>query len=162
MTKGRPRNARRDELEGPKKAPAQPHLPKVPGSLAESEPPEEMDPAAKDVWRLAIADMARSKVLVPSDLASLKVWCEAFADHEDASRIIRETGRLVKGAHGPMPNPMLRVKKEAAATMRQYSDILGLNPLARIRGNLMAISAQSQALDVRERIIAVLTERGKA
>lgn len=162
MAKGRPRNARRDELDGAKKAPAQPHLPQVAGALAESEPPEEMDPAAKDVWRLAIADMARSKVLVPSDLASLKVWCEAFADHEDASRIIRETGRLVKGAHGPMPNPMLRVKKEAAATMRQYSDVLGLNPLARIRGNLMAISAQSQALDVRERIIAVLTEREKA
>jgi P27 family predicted phage terminase small subunit len=134
----------------------------VPVPLAESEPPEEMDPAARDVWRLAIADMARSKVLVPSDLASLKVWCEAFADHEDAARIIRETGRLVKGASGPMPNPMLRVKKEAAATMRQYSDVLGLNPLARIRGNLMAISAQSQALDVRERIIAVLTEREKA
>jgi P27 family predicted phage terminase small subunit len=162
VAKGRPRNARRDELDGAKKAPAQPHLPQVAGALAESEPPEEMDPAAKDVWRLAIADMARSKVLVPSDLASLKVWCEAFADHEDASRIIRETGRLVKGAHGPMPNPMLRVKKEAAATMRQYSDVLGLNPLARIRGNLMAISAQSQALDVRERIIAVLTEREKA
>ena len=46
--------------------------------------------------------------------------------------------------------------------MRQFSDILGLNPLARIRGNLMAISAQTQALDVRERIIAILSERQKA
>lgn len=162
MAKGRPRNARRDELEGPKRPPAAPHLPKIADSLAEHEPPEDMDPVAQELWRIAIADMARSKILMPSDLASLKVWCEAFADHEDASRIIRETGRLVKGAHGPMPNPMLRVKKEAAATMRQFSDILGLNPLARIRGNLMAISAQTQALDVRERIIAILTERQKA
>jgi P27 family predicted phage terminase small subunit len=162
MAKGRPRNARRDELDGPKTPPAAPHLPAVPAELAEQDPPGDMDPAAQEVWRTAICDLARSKVLVPSDLTSLKVWCEAYADHEDAARIIRETGRLVKGAHGPMPNPMLRVKKEAAATMRQYSDILGLNPLARIRGNLMAISAQSQALDVRERIIAILSERDRS
>jgi P27 family predicted phage terminase small subunit len=158
VAKGRPRNARRDELEGPKRPPAAPHLPRVADSLAEHEPAEDMDPVAQELWRIAIADMARSKVLMPSDLASLKVWCEAFADHEDASRIIRETGRLVKGAHGPMPNPMLRVKKEAAATMRQFSDILGLNPLARIRGNLMEAATGSLVLDIQKRLLDFMEE----
>jgi hypothetical protein len=36
--------------------------------------------------------------------------------------------------------------------MRQLADALGLNPLARIRGNLMEAATGSMVLDVQERL----------
>jgi phage terminase small subunit len=51
-----------------------------------------------------------------------------------------------------MPNPMIKVAKDAAVTMRQLSDVLGLNPLARIRGNLMEAVTGSMVLDIQKRL----------
>lgn len=160
--RGRPPKAP-EKREGHHAAPGLavvPDLAPIPAPLAHREPPEGMEPAASDAWRMCIADMAGNKTLRESDLIALNVLCEAVADHEAAVENIRKYGRLVKGPKGPMPNPMLKEKQRSATTIRQYSDILGLNPMARIRGNLLQLAGQSQALDVRERLIEILTARG--
>ncbi len=42
-----------------------------------------------------------------------------------------------------MPNPSIKIQKDAAATMLRYAETLGLTPAARIRLGLMEISGMS-------------------
>ena len=78
--------------------------------------------------------------------------------HADASDLLNRHGLLVEGANGPQPNPMIKVAKDAAVTMRQISDVLGLNPLARIRGNLMEAATGSMVLDIQKRLRELMAE----
>ena len=128
-------------------------------ALAQHDPPVDLPADAAIAWRLAIADMAGNKALAESDLVQLKCWCEAVHVHEEASAGIHAHGLLVKGPRGTMVNPLIRIQKEAAATIRQIGAELGLSPMARIRGNLMAVASQSMALDVRDRLLKILAEQ---
>ena len=107
---------------------------------------------------MAVEEMGGNRQLRPIDLVQLKVWCEALFVHAEASENIHTYGVLVKGTAGPISNPMLRVQKDAAATIRQLSDVLGLNPLARIRAGIMELAGQSMALELRDRLVKQLTK----
>lgn len=130
-----------------------------PPALALREPPPELPEVAAAAWRLAVADMAGNKALAESDLVQLKCWCEQFYVHEEASAVIHQHGLFIKGPRGTMANPAVRIQKDAAAALRQIGAELGLSPMARIRGNLMAVASQSMALDVRDRLLKVLAEQ---
>jgi P27 family predicted phage terminase small subunit len=103
-----------------------------------------------------LSDMSAMRTLRAVDLPMVRAYCEAVYVHDEASRKIHEYGVLVKGSTGPVANPMLKVQKDAAGTIRQLSDVLGLNPLARIRGNLMEVAGQSLALGIRDRLVSKL------
>lgn len=78
-----------------------------------------------------------------SFVPSVEAYCMAVYIHAQASANIQQYGVLVKGAAGPIANPMLKVQKEAAATMLRYAETLGLTPAARIRLGLMEITGMS-------------------
>jgi P27 family predicted phage terminase small subunit len=86
--------------------------------------------------------MAAARRLRKPDLVILKAYCEAVDLHDQASANIHQYGVLVKGLNGPVANPLIRVQKDAAATMRQLSDVLGINPLARIHAGVAQIAGQ--------------------
>jgi P27 family predicted phage terminase small subunit len=73
----------------------------------------------------------------------LEAYCVAVYVHAQASNQIQQFGILVKGPNGPMPNPSIKIQKDAAATMLRYAETLGLTPAARIRLGLMEISGMS-------------------
>lgn len=147
MTKGRPvdpTRAKRGTGHRPQAGKKKPveivPLPAVP--LLPS-PPDDLPATMHEVWTTAVAEMSGNGHLREVDLQTLKMYCEALYNHAQASANIHQYGLLVKGPHGPMPNPMLRVQKDAAATALRMSDALGLNVLARIRAGLMQIAGQS-------------------
>jgi len=75
---------------------------------------------------------------------ALVAYCEAAYVHAQASANIHEFGILVKGRDGsPVANPLLKVQKDAAATMLRYAESLGLTPAGRIRLGLMEVVGQS-------------------
>ncbi len=59
-----------------------------------------------------------------------------------------------------MVNPLIRVQKDAAQTIRQLSDVLGLNPTARIRAGLQEVVGASLVLGIRDRLVGELTKGG--
>lgn len=119
--------------------------------------PVEMPAAAREVWEIVVTDLVGDGHLRKSDTPLVKAYCEAAYVHAEASAIIHRVGVLVKAAGGRIvPNPMLRVQKDAATTMRQLSDVIGLNPLARIRAGLMEVAGVSMVNDLRDRLIAKL------
>jgi P27 family predicted phage terminase small subunit len=140
--------------------------------LANTAPPVHLAPAAAEIWGVILSDMAVLRTLRGPDLPLVLAYCQAFAIHEEASDSIREHGALmevpimetncegdqVQVGTAVKPNPAVKMGREAATTMRQLSDVLGLNPLARIRGNLMEVAGQSLALGIRDRLLKQLGE----
>ncbi len=164
MAKGRPRNPARVKSKSTGHRPQTGAGPPAvvyqspTGAIADIEPPAGMAPVAADVWRSILADMAALRILREVDLPLVRAYCEAAQAHADASAVVADKGVLVIGPSGPMPNPMLRVQKDAAATMRQLSDSLGLNPLARIRGNFMEAATGSIVVDIQKRLSTLMDE----
>lgn len=164
MARGRPRDPKRGKSHSTGHRPQTgtgPPAVVVTGpalDLAHREPPPDMPPVAADVWRTIVADMSALRTLREVDLPLVRAYCEAAQILADASDIIHRKGVLVGGRSGPMPNPMIKVQKDMAVTMRQLSDVLGLNPLARIRGNLMEAATGSMVLDIQKRLRELMKE----
>lgn len=119
----------------------------VPGSavaLPESyPPPEDLPLEVHAVWRAAVADLGGANHMRESFLPALSAYCNAVWVHAQSSARIAEVGLLVEGQHGPIPNPLLKIQKDAAATMLRMAETLGLTPAARIRVGLMEVTGMS-------------------
>lgn len=154
--KGRPADPKR-ERRGTGHRPAQGKAALVPVSpltiVQKYPPPADLPANVHSVWTVAVEELGGFRQLHEVDLVHLKIWCEAVHVHEEASANVHKYGILVKGSNGqPIPNPMLRVQKDAAATIRQVSDALGLNPLARIRAGLMEITGVSLLSSINDKL----------
>lgn len=152
MTRGRPADparARRGTGNRPKPGEAKPAKPIVPLTVLAVEPVEQFPPTptvpteVHDVWRAAVADLGGANNMRESYVPALEAYCLAVYLHAQAAANLRRYGVLVAGQRGPMPNPMLKVQKDAAATMLRYAETLGLTPAARIRLGLMEITGMS-------------------
>lgn len=106
-------------------------------------PPATMPAEVHDVWRAIVDDLGGANNLRATFLPALEVYCMAVYIHAQAAANIQQFGVLVKGNNGPVANPLLKVQKEAAATMLRYAETLGLTPAARIRLGLMEITGMS-------------------
>lgn len=117
-------------------------------------PPADLPPVAADIWRLAVDEMSGNRQLREIDTLSLRMLCDQVYVHAEASANIYKFGVLVKGERGPMPNPLIKVQKDSASTILRLCDVLGLNPLSRIRLGLMEVTGESMVFDLRERLLA--------
>lgn len=119
--------------------------------------PAAMPAAAREVWEIVVTDLVGDGHLRKSDTPLVKAYCEAVYVHAEASAKVHALGVLVKTSDGRIVvNPMLKVQKDAATTMRQLSDVMGLNPLARIRAGLMEVAGASMVNELRDRLVAKL------
>lgn len=149
MTKGRPvdpTRANRGTGNRPKPGEAKKVRPVVPVEVAppESFPPTALVPAeVHDVWRAVVSDLGGANNMRASFLPAIEAYCMAVYTHAQAAANIAEYGVLVKGTNGPVANPLLKVQKDAAASMLRFAETLGLTPAARIRLGLMEITGMS-------------------
>jgi P27 family predicted phage terminase small subunit len=152
MPKGRkpdPTRAKRGTGNRPKpgeakKVKAVVSVPGSPIAVPESfPPPAELPVAVHDVWRSAVSDLGGANHMRESYVPTLNAYCQAVYIHTQASANIAQFGVLVKGPNGPMPNPLIRVQKDAASTMLRLAETLGLTPAARIRVGLMEVTGMS-------------------
>jgi len=154
MAKGRPPDpsrARRGRGTRPKPGEAKPAkalvpLPVKPVPLSPVDaypPPDSLPAAVHEVWRAAVADLGGAGHMRASFVPQLRAYCEAVFVHAEASANIAQFGVLVKGPSGPIANPLIKVQKDAAATVLRYADSLGLTPAARIRLALEEVTGMS-------------------
>lgn len=151
MAKGRPADPTRNR-RGTGNRPAQgtqkvvqvsPVLAAKVAPLEEFAPPATLPEAVRHIWRAVIQDLGGANHMRESYMPAVQAYCEAVYVHAEASENIHQFGVLVKGPNGPMPNPLIRVQKDAAATMLRYAETLGLTPAGRIRLGLMEITGMS-------------------
>lgn len=151
MTKGRPADPNRAR-RGTGNRPAQgtpraiksaPALVAVSAPVEQFAPPASLPDVMHPTWRAIVADLGGSNHMRDTYLPAVTAYCEAVYLHAEASANIHEYGVLVKGPNGPMANPLIRVQKDAAATMLRYAESLGLTPAGRIRLGLMEVTGMS-------------------
>lgn len=131
--------------------------------LVGADPPPELSPIAQEIWEICIADMATLGHLRAPDLLLLRGYCETAAIMIEAEACIREYGAMMREpilATDPetldvtvvgyrlQANPAVKQHGEAVNRLRLLSNEIMLNPLARIRGNLLEVATSSIALDV--------------
>lgn len=112
--------------------------------------PADLPEAVHEVWRAAVQDLGGANHMRETYLPALRVYCDAVHAHALATANINQYGVLVKGASGPIPNPLLKVQKDAAATMLRYAETLGLTPSGRIRLGLMEVTGMSLLASLNE------------
>lgn len=60
--------------------------------------PADLGTRAREVWDRQIASMGATGVLTPVDGDALRAYCEAVERYEEAARLLRGSGPLVRGA----------------------------------------------------------------
>lgn len=106
-------------------------------------PPESLPVEVHPIWQAAVADLGGAGRMRASFMPQLAAYCEAVYVHAQASANIHQFGVLVKGANGPVANPLLKVQKDSAATILRFADALGMTPAARIRLALEEVTGMS-------------------
>jgi P27 family predicted phage terminase small subunit len=124
--------------------------------------PADLPAEVVPLWTL-IVDELDTRGGMPSALRgtdSLLIRClvEACEVHRQASEVVRDTGIVVKGRFGPMPNPCLHVQRDSAATILRLCAELGLSPAARTRLGLMTVLAGSLLESMHRDMAAVVVE----
>ena len=146
MAKGRPadpKRAVRGTGNRPAAGKAKAKAPVVLAPIPTYPAPTTLPVEVHAVWDAIVADLGGANHMRESYLPSLEAYCNAVYVHAQATANIAQYGLLVKGTNGPMTNPLLKVQKDAAATMLRYAETFGLTPAARIRLGLMEITGMS-------------------
>jgi P27 family predicted phage terminase small subunit len=93
----------------------------------------DLDPRARAVWDRIIADFGHTGVIRRLDTDALRCYCEAVSRYEDAAKLLRTSGPLIRGARGGdlVRNPLHQIVRDNADLMRSYARELGLTPAAR-------------------------------
>lgn len=116
----------------------------VPVQVEDFPPPSSLPVEVHDVWRAVVSDLGGASHMRASFIPAITAYCDAVYVHAQATANIAQFGILVKGVNGiPIANPLLKVQKDASATMLRYAETLGLTPAARIRLGLMEITGAS-------------------
>lgn len=106
----------------------------VPASVPEA--PENLCPAARDVWYRLGAKLASHGLITDLDEAAFAVLCESYAAYLELIVLARKDGPLVMVNGQPVPNPYLcRSDKEAAKVQKLLAEF-GLTPSSRARLNI--------------------------
>jgi|GEM_PF-1076698 len=143
----------------------------VSAKLVGAEPPAGLSPLACEVWRVCVTDMVALGHLREPDLlqlrnysvqAAIAIECEATIEEYGAMMkepIIatdRETGIAEVVGWKLKANPACKLHRESSNTVRLLASDLALTPMARIRGNLMAIATASIAIGIKDDLEADL------
>lgn len=116
-----------------------PHLRLLPGDgIPDPEPvaggmpecPADVTPEVRAVWEYTVDQMARGGRLVPGCRDALRAYCEAVITHRKASALLGRSPVLLPGAFKGtvVPNPAVRVQRDAARTIHGFAAALGLTP----------------------------------
>jgi len=119
------------------------------------EPPETLPESGHELWTTICSELV-PRGLTAGELPLVEMLVRAVLRNRQASRAIDRYGILltyrVGGSVRGVPNPMLRVEKDTAATCLRLAETLGLSPAARVRLGLMQVAGQSLLLQVVEQI----------
>jgi P27 family predicted phage terminase small subunit len=102
-----------------------------------------MDKRAATVWDTTLRDMAPG-VIWSVDGPILRMYCEAVALWESATRIVARTGPLIRGQKGDLvKNPAAQIARDQGQIVLATARELELSPSARAHLN----AGQSPAAD---------------
>lgn len=97
------------------------------------EMPAWLDREARSEWGRVVPQLAELGILTSVDRAMLANYCAAHSLAVRATREYQSGDLMIAGPHGPVPNPLLKVAKEARAQARLLGAEFGLSAASRTR-----------------------------
>jgi P27 family predicted phage terminase small subunit len=93
--------------------------------------PGDLDPEALEVWHRVMRAMPEG-VITAADHDILRAYCRAVVRYEQADRLMRQTGPLIRGKAGQLvKNPAGVIARLEAQLVVRLAAELGLTPSAR-------------------------------
>jgi P27 family predicted phage terminase small subunit len=157
MAKGRPPDPKR-ERRGTGHRPLVGQRPPVEVAVSKGldlTPPDGLPEATHELWTTVCSELA-PRGLTTAQLPLVEMLVKAMLRHRQAGKAVEKYGVMIPyrvgGSVRGMPNPMLRVEKDSAATYLRLAETLGLSPAAQVRLGLMQVAGQSMLLTIAERV----------
>jgi P27 family predicted phage terminase small subunit len=97
------------------------------------EMPRWLDAEGRREWKRVVPQLAGLGILATVDRAMLADYCAAHSLAVRATREYQRAPLMTEGPHGPVPNPLLKVAKEARAQARLLGAEFGLSAASRSR-----------------------------
>lgn len=104
--------------------------------------PEYLPEGAQETFN-RIVDELQPRGLRDADLEAIAMLCQSAWIHQEATKNIASQGLIVKGARGPMVNPLVKVARDEAANYLRLADAFGLTLGSRLRLGLMQLTGES-------------------
>lgn len=97
-------------------------------------PPDDLSSEAGAVWRRVLREFGHTGVIRGADGDVMRIYCETVARYERASRLLDQSGPLVRGARSGelVKNPLHQIVRDNAVLIRSLAGELGLTPAARV------------------------------
>lgn len=112
------------------------------------EPPENLDGPALDEWRRMSRILSDMRVMTVADAAALRLYCEAYALHREATEAVRDQGMVtIAGSGGLKTNPHVTIANQARAIMLKILSEFGCTPSSRSRVQALPNHDQVDPLD---------------
>jgi P27 family predicted phage terminase small subunit len=101
-------------------------------------PPTWLNKEAKKIFSKIVKEFEHNELLVNVDVHALSLFCDAYVDYINCSKIIEEEGLLVEYTNkaaetNKVPHPLLTKKKQLFDQMNKLSGEFGFSPIARAR-----------------------------
>ena len=120
--------------------------------------PEDISPEAQAVWRRVLREFGHTGVIRGADGDVMRIYCETVARYEKTSRLLDQSGPLVRGARSGelVKNPLHQIVRDNATLVRSLAGELGLSPAARVglhdaNGRATKVSTTLQRLQAKRR-----------
>jgi P27 family predicted phage terminase small subunit len=89
---------------------------------------------AKTEWRRVVGILQPLGLLTHADLAPLVAYCTAWAELQEATKLLHKEGRVCSTQSGyQVPHPAVAMQRSAWAAVRQLSALFGFDPSSRAR-----------------------------
>src|SRR5262245_29725022 len=94
---------------------------------------------ARDEWKRVAPELHRLRLLTSIDVAPLAAYCAAYGRWRTAEELLNEVrdelhaGLLVAGSSRAVPNPLVKISRDAAEAMVRFAGEFGMTPVARSR-----------------------------
>lgn len=97
------------------------------------EAPADLDDDARFVWDRVLREFGHTGVIRAADTDVFRLYCEAVARSEEAAKLLKQTGPLIRGARNGelVRNPLHSVVRDNAQLVVRLAAELGLTPSAR-------------------------------
>jgi len=95
--------------------------------------PEHLNEMAKKKWKEKSQELFALGILTKIDGDLLAGYCQAYSRWQDAEERLKDMGPTIVNAGRVQPNPLIRISKDALATMLRLGVEYGITPSSRSR-----------------------------
>ena len=121
--------------------------------------PDDLPAEVVPVWDALASELAVLRTWHDSDETLLRRCVVAAFRALQAEQLVETHGVLVKGLHGPIVNPALKVERDSTATYIRLAESLGLSPTSRMRLGLQRMTGMSALATLQAEVAAVTAAR---